>query len=73
MAKYTVHEAKSQLSKLLQKAGSGEEVIILNRDVPVARLVPIRPKKRVLGSLRGKVKFSENWDGPIEDFRDFLE
>lgn len=73
MAKYTVHEAKTHLSRLLQKASTGEEVIITNRNEPVARIVPVKPNHRQWGSLKGKIKFAENWDAPIEDFRDYLK
>jgi len=39
----TVHEAKTQLSRLLKLAADGETVTILRRGVPVARLTPVRP------------------------------
>jgi prevent-host-death family protein len=39
--KYTVHQAKTNLSRLLEEASSGEEVIIARDKVPVAKLVPI--------------------------------
>ncbi len=41
MKKYTVHQAKSQLSKLIQEALNGEEVIIANRDKPMVKLVVV--------------------------------
>ena len=45
MPKYNVHEAKTQLSKLLERVAAGEEVIIAKSGVPVARLVPASPPK----------------------------
>ncbi len=71
MAKYSIYDAKNNLSKLLQKAAAGEEVIIVNRDEPVAEIVPIRPKKRKLGGLRSKIKFNAGWDAPLDDFEDY--
>jgi prevent-host-death family protein len=51
----TIHEAKTNLSRLLQKASDGEEVIISRGAKPVARLVPIGEVKgkRRPGSLKG--------------------
>ena len=53
----TIHQAKANLSRLIQKASSGEEVIISRGSKPVARLVPIglTNGKRQPGSLKGKL------------------
>jgi prevent-host-death family protein len=53
----TIHEAKTNLSRLLQKASNGEEIIIARGSKPVARLVPIGEIKgeRRPGSLKGKL------------------
>ena len=55
MRQVNIHEAKTQLSKLI---ADGEEVVIARYGEPVARLVPIRPPaaRRVPGSARGKFK-----------------
>lgn len=45
MSVFTVHEAKTNLSKLIERAEAGEEVIIARGDKPVARLVPLVPPK----------------------------
>lgn len=61
-----MHEAKSQLSKLVRAAELGQEVIIERAGVPVARLTPFRPDKdRVLGIWRGQVEMSETFDDPL--------
>jgi prevent-host-death family protein len=54
---YTVHKAKTNLSKLLRKAANGEEVIIARGKTPVAKLValPTQKKKRVPGRWKGKI------------------
>lgn len=41
-----VHEAKTHLSRLLQRVANGEEITIANRGVAVARLVPVVPRDR---------------------------
>jgi prevent-host-death family protein len=61
VAVVTVHAAKTNLAKLIEKAEAGEEVIIARGKRPVARFVPIaepKPKRR-FGAMRGKV-----WVGP---------
>lgn len=51
-----VHEAKTQLSKLLARAHSGEEIIIAKSGLPYAKLVPItKVKKRSPGLAKGEV------------------
>jgi prevent-host-death family protein len=64
---YTVHEAKTNLSKLLRKAANGEEVIIARGKKPVAKLVALdRPaKKRVPGSLKGKIRIHASFFDPM--------
>jgi prevent-host-death family protein len=67
MAEVNVHEAKTQLSRLLKRVAGGEEITIANRGVPVARLVPARPKagKRQLGMDRDRIRISDDFDAPL--------
>lgn len=56
MKPINVHEAKTQLSKLLERAHAGEEVIIAKGGVPYARLVPLEsPAPRKPGFLKAKL------------------
>jgi prevent-host-death family protein len=59
-----IHEAKSQLSKLVDRALKGEDVIIARAGTPVVRLVPIHqsdaPRKG--GQWKGKVRIAEDFD-----------
>jgi antitoxin (DNA-binding transcriptional repressor) of toxin-antitoxin stability system len=67
---FNVHEAKSNLSKLLDMALEGEDVIILRHRTPVARLSPIRAETgdRVLGAGRGSVNIlNDDWNKPMTD------
>ena len=60
-----IHEAKTHLSRLLQKVAEGEEVTIARAGKPVAKLVAIPPKgKRPLGIDRGKIWISPDFDAP---------
>lgn len=67
MKEVNVHEAKTQLSRLLQRVAAGEEIIIANRGVPVARLVPAKGSRasRQLGVESGRLKIAEDFDAPL--------
>lgn len=72
MTKLDISEAKSDLLKLLDLAIQGEEVVITQNDNPIAKISPIkRPLKR--GSAKGKVWISDDFDQPLEDFREYME
>lgn len=64
-----VHAAKTNLSKLIEQAEAGEEVIIARNSEPVVKLVPVgRPRpKRVFGALRGKIALTPAFFEPIPD------
>jgi prevent-host-death family protein len=64
-----VHEAKTHLSRLIERACRGEEVVISRGKRPVVRLVPIdRPAPaRTFGALRGKVRVDDTFFEPLPD------
>ena len=64
---FNVHEAKTNLSKLLERTADGEEIIIARAGVPVARLVAIGAPaaERPLGSERGTVLIADDFDAPL--------
>ena len=59
-----VHEAKTHLSRLLERAAAGEEIVISRAGRPVARLVPYeaRDRPRAPGSMRGAIWLAEDFD-----------
>ena len=62
----SVHEAKAHLSRLLDLLEQGEEITILRRGRPVARLVPApSSKKPELGAMRGEITWKEGWEQPL--------
>ena len=69
MSSYNVHEAKSNLSRLLRKTAAGEEVVIMRDGEPVAELIPYRKRsrKRLLGFAAGQVEMVEGWERPMTD------
>jgi antitoxin (DNA-binding transcriptional repressor) of toxin-antitoxin stability system len=52
----------------------GDEVLITDRQQPVARLVAARPGERKLGTMRGTVRYiAPDFDAPLEDFMKYME
>ena len=62
-----IHEAKTHLSRLIERALAGEEVTIAKAGKPVVRLIPVEPKKPILGSARGTFELPEGWDDPMTE------
>ncbi len=64
-----IHEAKTNLSRLLARVSAGEEVIIANHGTPVARLVPIAPnsEQRVPGRLAGIAHIAPDFNDPLPE------
>jgi prevent-host-death family protein len=64
-----VYEAKTHLSRLIDRAQAGEEVIITRHGRPVARLGPVQPKRepRKLGLLAGRVRVRKDFDAPLPE------
>lgn len=61
-----VHEAKTHLSRQLERVAGGEEIVIARAGTPVARLVPVAAEgPRQLGLDRGRVTIAEDFDAPL--------
>jgi antitoxin (DNA-binding transcriptional repressor) of toxin-antitoxin stability system len=74
MKQVNIHEAKTQLSKLIQLVLEGEEVIIARDGEPLVRLEvlrDIRHKRRIGGAKGLLIHMAEDFDDPIEDFKDY--
>lgn len=73
---HNLYEAKTNLSRLLDRAVAGEEIIIAKHGRPMVKLVPLPPKKkRTLGLWKGKVWIADNFDDPLPEdaLRSFCE
>jgi len=63
-----IHDAKTTLSKLIERAMAGEEVIIARAGKPMVRLTPVQPpkpkgrKRGILGAMKGEFKLQPGWD-----------
>lgn len=64
---FSVHTAKTQLSKLIEAALRGEEVVIARGSQPVVRLVPLPQKRRLIGALEGKVTVPDALFEPMSE------
>ena len=67
--KYTVHQAKTNLSRLLEQAAAGKDVVIARGEEPVAKLIAIGTarKKRVPGKLKGKIHAAHDAFAPLSE------
>jgi prevent-host-death family protein len=68
-----MHEAKTRLSQLVQRAEAGEEIVIARNGTPVARLVPVPSTSSlaaVRGAWRGRVHIADDFDELPDDIAD---
>ncbi|MDO8892139.1 MAG: type II toxin-antitoxin system prevent-host-death family antitoxin [Sulfurimicrobium sp.] len=65
-----IHEAKTQLSKLLEQVQAGEDIVIAKAGAPIVRLIPYTPPRRriaPLGAMEGEGWIAEDFDEPIDE------
>ena len=69
MGQINIHEAKTNLSRLVEEVARGGEIIIAKAGKPIARLVPIKQAKpiRKPGFLKGRIKIADDFDAPLQD------
>ncbi len=65
-AQFNIHDAKTNLSRIIDRVEHGEEIIISRAGTPVAKVIPLnRRVDRVgRGSLSGQLTMAEDWDSP---------
>jgi prevent-host-death family protein len=64
-----IYEAKTKLSQLVDKAASGEDVVVSRNGKPLARITRLEPPKRRIrfGVLKGKIRIARDFDAPLPD------
>ena len=69
MINVNVHEAKTHLSRLLERVAAGEEIIISKANKPMAKLTPLsKPQMdRVPGLDKGVIKIPDDFDAPLPE------
>ncbi|MBU4271915.1 MAG: hypothetical protein KKA28_08650 [Planctomycetes bacterium] len=75
MTTVAMEEAQHSLPQLIDVVAHGEHVLITRDQVPVAELVPVNraAPKPTFGSAKGLIKSSEDFDAPLDDFREYME
>jgi prevent-host-death family protein len=65
-AQFNIHEAKTHLSRIIDRVEHGEEIVISRAGQPVAKVIPLagRVNRTARGSLRGALSLAEDWDSP---------
>ena len=71
--KYKIEDAAKNLSLLIKKVKNGDEVIITKESIPVVKIVQYSPLKeyRKIGSAKGQIWISDDFDEPLEGFNDY--
>jgi antitoxin (DNA-binding transcriptional repressor) of toxin-antitoxin stability system len=75
MIQVTIHEAKTHLSRLIQQALEGEEIIIARDKQPVVKLVAlpeVRRQRRIGGAAHVLVAIAPDFDEPLPEFMDYM-
>jgi prevent-host-death family protein len=70
MQTINIHEAKTHLSRLVERAAAGEEIVIAKAGKPLARLVPYAPTARAprrLGMFKGEIDIPDDFDAPLAE------
>jgi len=70
MPTYTIHAAKTNLSKLVARAEAGEEIVLARGKEPVVKIVPVAQKakpQRKFGALKGKIKIGPEFFDPLPE------
>jgi prevent-host-death family protein len=71
METINIHEAKTHLSRLVEKAAKGEPFIIAKAGKPMVKVVPLEamdnPKPKRLGFMRGRIKIPDDFDTMLQD------
>ncbi|MEQ4302651.1 type II toxin-antitoxin system prevent-host-death family antitoxin [Plantactinospora sp. B6F1] len=65
-AQFNIHDAKTNLSRIIDRVERGEEIVISRAGTPVAKVIPLvnRVNRTGRGSLRGRLVATEDWDAP---------
>jgi prevent-host-death family protein len=68
MQTVNIHEAKSQLSRLIEAVVNGEDVVIAKAGTPIVRLVSVEKKPKLrFGLMKGKIRIADDFNAPLPD------
>ena len=72
----SVAEAKAKFSELIERVEAGEEIVVTRDGKAVARVMPPEPAQQPLpriGALKGKIWIADDFDAPLDEFKEFTE
>jgi antitoxin (DNA-binding transcriptional repressor) of toxin-antitoxin stability system len=71
----TLEQATESLGDLMDAAADGEDIVVVRDAKSAIRLVPVPPPagQRIFGSARGLIQISDDFDTPLDDFREYQE
>lgn len=72
----SVAEAKAKFSELIKRAEAGEEIVVTRHGKAVARVMPPEPEQEMLpriGALKGKIWIADDFDAPLDDFKEYMK
>ena len=75
MSSVDITRFQENISKLMEVAMSGEEIVITKNETPVLKLTAVSPHKKInrhAGSAKGLVWISDDFDQPLDDFKDYM-
>ena len=67
MTQVNIHQAKTHLSRLLERVVEGEEIVIAKNGHPMAKLVRLPAKPRQPGRLKGRIRIADDFDAPLPE------
>jgi prevent-host-death family protein len=70
-----INQALTEISKLIEKAVDGEEIIITKNNQPIVKLVSLQPlptRPPLFGSDQGLISITDDFDESLEDFKDYM-
>ncbi len=75
MTTVALEQAQKDLSRLIDDVALGEHIVITRNEVPVAQLVPVTHPvpKPTFGSAKGMIRMSDDFEAPLDDFRDYAQ
>jgi prevent-host-death family protein len=74
MQNIDINQARQHFPELVEKSILGNEIIITRQGLPIAKIIgiPKRKKQRRFGTAKGLIKMSEDFDKPLEDFKEYM-
>ena len=76
MSMVSIQEAQARLTDLIHKLAPGDELLIVENNLPIAKLARTDAKNQwpcKAGSAKGKIQMAADFDEPLEEFREYME